>query len=86
MFLDLVHSEKALLFSPGLKQPRIHLSFLLISGKIHNRNSFKLFKILKGFNYSSSKKHEIYFLPDQEKETASTLKLKSGNYFIFNKF
>lgn len=85
MFLDLAYSEIALLFSPGLKQPRIHLFFLLISGKIYNRNSFKLFKILKGLNCSSSKKHEVYFLPDQEKETASTLKLKSANYFIFNK-
>lgn len=83
MFLDLVHSEIALSFSPGLKQPRIHLFFLLISGKTENRKSFKLLKILKGFNYiQSKKKHEIYFLPDQEKETANTLKLKSANYFL----
>lgn len=53
MLLDLGYSEIALLFSPGLKQPRIHLFSLLISGKIYNRNSFKCFKILKGFNYSA---------------------------------
>lgn len=73
MFLDLVHPEIALSFSPGLKQPRIHLFFLLISSKIENRKSFKLLKILTGFNYSQSKNMKyIFFLI---KKTANTLKL-----------
>lgn len=32
------------------------------------------------------KRHEICFLPDQKKESAGILKLKNGNYFLFNKF
>lgn len=60
MFLDLVHSEIASSFSPGLKQPRIHLFFLLISGKIENRKCFKLLKILKGFNTANQKTSNVF--------------------------
>lgn len=63
-----MHSEIASSFSPGLNQPRIHLFFLLISGKIENRKNSKLLKILKRFSYSQSKNIKyIFFLTKKRK-------------------